>query len=151
MLGSASEPLNVENGSTTPTPTASPGVSPTATPNPTSRTPPQATPTATATPVAHLSNLAPNATMPAESTCATLANQSNFPETTPENANDGTGWNANNQIWTTPSYFYANAGRNGLAPAADFAAVDGNYAGTHPGHHSMGGVQVGRRRRLGLC
>ena len=117
MLGSASEPLNIENGSATPAPTGT-GVSPTSTPNP------------TATPGGHLSNLAPNATLPPESTCATLANQSNFPETTPENANDGTGWNANNQIWTTPSYFYANAGRNGLAPAADFAAVDGNYAGT---------------------
>jgi hypothetical protein len=119
ILGTASELLNVQNGSATPTPT---GVSPTATPN--------GSPTATATPGAHLDNLAPNTSMPAESTCATLANQSNFPETTAENANDGTGWNANNQIWTTPSYFYANAGRNGLAPASDFAAVDGNYAGT---------------------
>ena len=83
--------------------------------------------------MAHLSNLAPNATLPSQSTCATLANQSNFPETTPENANDGTGWDANNQIWTTPSYFYANAGHNGLAPAADFAAVDGKYSGTTQG------------------
>ena len=132
VLGSASEPLNVENGPVSPTPAASPRVSPTATPAPTSTgTPtPQATPTAKATALAHLSNLAPNATLPAESTCARFANQSNFPETSPENANDGTGWNANNQIWTTPSYFYANAGRNGLAPPSDFAAVDGNYAGT---------------------
>ena len=137
VLGSASEPLNIENGSATPAPTAS-GVSPTGTPNPTVTASPVSSPTATpngsatatATPGGHLGNLAPNATLPPESTCATLANQSNLPETTPENANDGTGWNANNQIWPTPSYFYANAGRDGLAPAADFAAVDGNYAGT---------------------
>ena len=42
VLGSASEPLNIENGSATPTPTASHGVSPTGTPNP---------PTSTASPV----------------------------------------------------------------------------------------------------
>jgi hypothetical protein len=121
-LGSASEPLDIENGVTTPTPSASPGASPTGTPN--------GVPTATATPGVHLGNLAPNTAMPPESTCATSANQANFPETTAENVNDGTGWDANNQIWITPSYFYANAGRNGLAPALDFAAVDGNYAGS---------------------
>ena len=120
-LGSAAEPLNIENGVVTPTPTAS-GISPTGTPNP--------SPTATSTPGGHLGNLPPGATLPGDPACANLANQSNFPETTAENANDGTGWNANNQIWTTPSYFYNNAGRNGLAPASDFAAVDGNYAGT---------------------
>jgi Big-like domain-containing protein len=120
VLGSASESLNVENGLPTPTASATAGASPTASPKP----------TATATPSAHLSNLAPNAALPPESTCATLANQSNFPETTAENVNDGTGWNANSQIWTTPSYFHANAGRNGLAPSSDFAAVDGNYAGS---------------------
>jgi hypothetical protein len=119
ILGLASEPVNVANGATTPTPKAG-GSSATARPTPTGRT----------TPTAHLSNLAPNATMPARSTCVTLANQSNFPETTPENVNDGTGWNANKQIWTTPAYFYANAGRGGLARAADFAAVNGKYAGS---------------------
>jgi hypothetical protein len=111
-LGSASVQLNVENGSATTT------VSP---------TPP--VPTSTATPGSHLSNLAPGATLPSESTCATAANQSNFPENISQNVNDGTGWDYNNQIWTTPSYFYSNAGR-GLAPTADFAAVDGNYAGS---------------------
>ncbi len=114
-LGSAAVQLNVENGAATATATVSP-------------TPPA--PTSTATPSAHLSNLPPGATLPSESTCATLANQSNFPENIAQNVNDGTGWDYNNQIWTTPSYFYANAGRNGLAPSADFAAVDGNYAGS---------------------
>jgi len=119
-LGSASEALDIENTAATPSP--SPGTSPTSTPN--------GSPTATATPSAHLSNLPPNAALPSESSCAALANQANFPETTAENVNDGTGWDANNQLWTTPSYFYANAGRNGLAPASDFAAVDGNYSGS---------------------
>jgi hypothetical protein len=91
---------------------------------------PKLLPTANATPSGHLGNLPPKASLPSDSTCATLADQANFPETTAENVNDGTGWNANNQIWTTPSYFYTNAGRNGFAPAADFAPVDGNYSGT---------------------
>jgi hypothetical protein len=81
-------------------------------------------------PVGHLSNLAPKAVLPLESSCAALANAANLPETTAENVNDGTGWNNNRQIWTTPSYFYANAGRSGLAPASAFARVDGKYAGT---------------------
>jgi hypothetical protein len=122
VLGSAAEPLNIENTSATATVSPTPGVLPTGTPNP--------GPTSTPTSTAHLSNLSPGAALPSESTCATLANQSNFPETTSANVNDGTGWDSNNQIWTTPSYFYANAGRNGLAPSSDFAAVDGNYAGT---------------------
>ena len=125
-LGSASELLNIENGSAT----ATPSPKATATPSPKPTTSPA--PTATKTPIAHLGNLAPKATLPSDSTCAVLANQANFPETTAENVNDGTGWNANDQIWTTPSYFYTNAGRNGLAPASDFAAVDGMYAGTTP-------------------
>jgi hypothetical protein len=116
VLGSASEALDVENGLTSPTPSSA--VSPTPGPS------------ATATATAHLSNLPPKAALPSESTCAILANEANFPETTPENVNDGTGWNANNQSWTTPSYFYTNAGRDGLAPASDFAAVDGSYSGT---------------------
>ena len=107
-LGSTSEPLVFGTGSVSQTPTPQP----------------------TANFVGHLGNLPPGAALPSDSTCASLANQSNFPETTPENINDGTGWNANHQIWTTPGYFYANAGRNGLAPSADFARVDGNYAGT---------------------
>ena len=124
-LGSSAESLLVENGAATPTPTAGHRVAPTST-----RRTSKPTPTGKVTPTAHLGNLAPKAALPAESTCATLANQSNFPETTPENVNDGTGWNANNQIWTTPSYFYTNAGRDGLAPAVDFAAVNGHYSGS---------------------
>ncbi len=120
VLGSASESLRVQNGAATATLSATPNA--TSTPAP--------MPTATPAPGAHLNNLSPNAALPSESTCVTLANQANFPETSPQNVNDGTGWNANNQIWTTPSYFYANAGRNGLAPASDFAAVNGHYSGT---------------------
>jgi hypothetical protein len=106
VLGSASEPLDVENVAGSPSPSASP------------------------TPSTHLGNLPPLSSLPAQSTCATLADQANFPETTSQNVNDGTGWDANNQIWLTPPYFYANAGRDGLAPSADFAMVDGNYSGT---------------------
>ena len=147
VLGNSVEPLMFENGGATPSATPSPNITSTPTPKltnsniptpipvtptpvPTTPTPVTATPTATPTPVSHLGNLPPGAVMPPESTCAALANQASFPETSPENADDGTGWNANNQIWTTPAYFYANAGRNGLAPASDFAKVDGNYAGT---------------------
>lgn len=118
VLGSASELLNVQNGLAT----ATPSPKATATPSP--------KPTASATPTAHLGNLAPKAELPSDSSCAIIANQANFPETTAENVNDGTGWDANNQLWTTPSYFYTNAGSNSLAPASDFAAVDGKYAGT---------------------
>ncbi|GEM_PF-880039 len=144
VLGSTSELLKIQNGTVAastpmPTPTVTPKPTPTPSPKPTSTPKPTATPspkptsspkpTATPAPVAHLSNLGPKALLPSESTCATLANQSNFPETNPANVNDGTGWDYNNQVWTTPSYFYANAGR-GLAPNADFAAVDGKYAGS---------------------
>jgi hypothetical protein len=115
----------------TPSPkaTATPSRKATATPSPKATATPSPKATATVAPVAHLSNLAPKATLPLESTCTTLANQSKFPETTSGNVNDGTGWDSNNQIWTTPSYFYANAGR-GLAPNSDFSRVDGKYAGT---------------------
>jgi hypothetical protein len=116
ILGRAWAAVKVVNGTSTPTPR----VLPTGTPH--------SSPTAKAT--THLGNLAPNAVLPPQSTCATLANQSSFPETTAENADDGTGWNANRQIWTTPAYFYANAGRNGLALASDFIAVNGNYSGS---------------------
>ena len=79
----------------------------------------------------HLSNLSPGASLPSDASCTTMANASAFPETVPQNVNDGTGWNNNHQLWTTPSYFYANAGGSVIGFSnSDFTNVNGNYAGS---------------------
>lgn len=83
------------------------------------------------TAVTHLSNLGPGAALPSEATCATAANASAFPETNSLNVNDGTGWDANSQIFTTPSYFYSDAGGSTIGFSnSDFANVDGKYSGS---------------------
>lgn len=126
-IGTASISVIVNNltASPTPAPSSTPARS---TPNPTPEPSPTSTPSIL--PVGHLSNLPPAATLPTEASCATAANQSNFPETSSWNVDDGTGWNANNQIWTTPSYFFTNAGSQIAYPNIDFANVDGNYTGS---------------------
>jgi len=90
------------------------------------------TPTATATPA--VVNLGPGATLPSDSTCATTADAYGLAETTPTNVDDGSPahWDSNNQIFTTPSYFYAHAGEQIGYANADFSRVDGNYSGTTP-------------------
>ena len=63
--------------------------------------------------------------------CKTQADLANFPETTPNNVDDGSGWSSNNQTWTTPSYFYKNAARTVSTNGSAYAnSVNGNYTGS---------------------
>jgi hypothetical protein len=131
LLGSASITVDLVSTAPTPTPTAALKASPT--PAPTSSPAPNASPTATPDPPAptgHYSMMGPNASLPSESACAAAVSAAPEPENAPWNANDGTGYNSNTAIQTTPSYFYQNAGSQIRYPNADFAKVDGNYAGT---------------------
>ncbi len=107
-------------GSPTPTPSPTPTSSPSPTPVPTG--------TATAVPYANVVTLGPGATLPSASACIQTANAKSYPSESVWNDNDGTGWNANNQIWITPSYYYTHAGEQINYPNADLQNVDGNYA-----------------------
>jgi hypothetical protein len=123
LLGSAS--MTVAVASTTPTAAAQAAPVATATPG--------ASPTATTdlpAPSGHYSMMGPNASLPGESSCAAAVNAAPEPENAPWNANDGTGYNSNTAIMSTPAYFYQNAGSQTRYPNADFAKVDGNYAGS---------------------
>jgi hypothetical protein len=112
--------------SPSPNPTKTPKATPSPSPKPTS----SPTPAATPTPAAHYTLMGPGASLPAEATCAALVNASPEPENAPWNANDGTGYNSNAISASTPAYFYTNAGSQIDYPNADFAKVDGLYAGT---------------------
>jgi len=106
VLGSASEMLNVQNGS------------PAAT----------GTPTPTAT---HYFMLVPGASLPSESSCITAVNASPIAENAPWNQDDGTGYNSNQPPpGGVPSYFYQYAPCCTELPNSDFAAVDGAYSGS---------------------
>lgn len=99
-------------------------------PTPIPSSTPTPTPSATPTPT-QLTNQNVGFVTLSDAAATTLANQKTFTETSPNNVNDGFGWNANNQFWTTPSYFYTNASSGGnLGKNADFQLVDGNYTGT---------------------
>ncbi|HLH77650.1 MAG TPA: hypothetical protein VKV28_12680 [Candidatus Binataceae bacterium] len=79
----------------------------------------------------HYTTLPPLAALPSESSCATAVNQSPLPENAPWNQDDGTGYNSNQPpAGGVPSYFYSNATLGGQFPPADFAKVDGAYAGS---------------------
>jgi len=115
VLGSVSEAVNVQQGSSTATTTATPTSKPSATP----------------TPGAHYSMMGPGASLPSEASCVTAVNAAPIPENAPWNENDGTGYNYNKPPpGGVPSYFYANAPCCNELPHADFAGVDGNYSGS---------------------
>ncbi len=123
-IGSSYISIVVSNAAPTPTPNSDP----TSTPAPTGT--PTPVPSATPSPVAHYSLSGPGISLPSESACAASVSANSAPENAPWNANDGTGYNSNAGIASTPSYFYANAGSQLGYPNADFAQVDGQYAGT---------------------
>jgi hypothetical protein len=127
-IGTAYVSVIVKNRSAAPTPAPTPSPDPTSTAQPTAT--PTPAPTATPTPAAHYALMGPGASLPAESTCATSVNANPEPENAPWNANDGTGYNSNAGIASTPTYFYTNAGSQLGYPNADFAKVGGLYAGT---------------------
>jgi hypothetical protein len=101
----------------------------TASSTPTNAPTPTPAPTATAVPYANVVNIGVGGTLPSASACVATANAQTYSSQVPLNDNDGSpaAWNANNQNWTTPSYFYTHAGETINYPNADFAAVDGNY------------------------
>jgi hypothetical protein len=127
-IGTAYVSVIVKNKNAAPTPAPTPSPDPTSTAQPTAT--PTPAPTATPTPAAHYALMGPGASLPAESTCATSVNANPEPENAPWNANDGTGYNSNAGIASTPTYFYTNAGSQLGYPNADFAKVDGLYTGT---------------------
>lgn len=88
---------------------------------------PAATPTPAPTSIV---NQAPPFTPLSDSAAATLSRAVIVAESVPTNVNDGTGWDANNQIWTTPSYFYTHAGEELWYPNSAFSTVDGNFTGS---------------------
>ena len=139
-LAQSSVVVNVANATPTPTIIPTPSTTPTATstaaplPTPTGvpSPSPSPAPTSTPTPLAHLGNIPPGGTIPDETVCATLADQSNFPETTPSNVDDGSPahWDSNNSIFVTPAYYYHNAGGQTPIPNSALQNVDGNYTGS---------------------
>jgi len=123
-IGTAYISVVVRNTAPTPTPTSAL----LSTPAPTGA--PTPLPSAAPSPIAHYALMAPSVSLPTESTCAASVSANPEPENAPWNANDGTGYNSNAGIANTPSYFYANVGSQMGYPNADFAKVDGQYAGT---------------------
>jgi hypothetical protein len=119
-----------------PTPSKTPTATPTAVPSPTATVTPHPSaspsPTSTPTPPTHLGNVPPGGAIPDETICTTLANQSNFPETTPSNVDDGSPvhWDSNNPMFITPFYYYQHAGEHTAIPNSALQNVDGNYTGS---------------------